>query len=70
VPLAEDVGLALAAMSWGDVLTLGLTADPILVPDLEGLAASVVSGFEVLAGIGTVARPVARRAAASAATPR
>jgi hypothetical protein len=70
VPLAEDVGLALAAMSWGDVLTLGLTADPFLVPDLEGLAASVVSAFELLAQTEAEPRPVVRRPAVSGATPR
>ena len=42
VPLAGNLTLGVAAMSYGDVLTLGLLADPLTCPD----ARVVVSGVE------------------------
>ena len=35
VPLAQGVGLAFAILSYADSLTIGVTADPALVPDAE-----------------------------------
>jgi hypothetical protein len=33
VPLAQGVGLAFAILSYADTITIGVTADPALVPD-------------------------------------
>lgn len=35
VPLAQGVGLAFAILSYADTLTIGVSADPALVPDIE-----------------------------------
>jgi WS/DGAT/MGAT family acyltransferase len=48
MPLAEDVGITAAAMTWGDRLTIGLTADADLVPDLERVSAALALSAERL----------------------
>ena len=48
MPLAEDVGITAAAMTWGDRLTIGLTADAELVPDLERVSAALALSAERL----------------------
>jgi diacylglycerol O-acyltransferase len=48
MPLAQDVGLTVAALTWGDRLTIGLTADAGAVPDLELLSAAVLESAERL----------------------
>ena len=51
VPLAKDVGLALASMTWEDTLTVGLTADPEVVPDVNEIAVALVEAILDLAGV-------------------
>jgi WS/DGAT/MGAT family acyltransferase len=61
VPLAQGVGLAFAILSYTENLTIGITADPALIPDSELLAGLLQAGFEelrVLAGV----EPAAARA--------
>ena len=59
VPLAQGVGLAFAILSYADALTIGITADPALVPDVDRFGDLLQAGFEelrVLAGVERVAR--------------
>jgi len=59
VPLTQGVGLAFAILSYADTLTIGITADPALVPNSEGLCDLLQAGFEelrVLAGVERVER--------------
>src|SRR3989442_191658 len=54
VPLTQGVGLAFAILSYADTLTIGITADPALVPNSESLCDLLQAGFEelrVLAGV-------------------
>jgi len=48
VPLAEDVGLTAAALSWNGHLALSLTAARAVVPDVPDLATGVVACIEEL----------------------
>ncbi len=48
MPLAEDVGVTVAALTWGDRLTLGLTADAASVPDLELVSAALLQAADRL----------------------
>jgi diacylglycerol O-acyltransferase / wax synthase len=43
--LADGVGLAVGAMTWGQSLSIGLTADPALVPHPTLLAAEIHTAF-------------------------
>jgi hypothetical protein len=43
--LADGVGLALGAMTWGQSLSIGLMANPSLIPDAPLLAAGIHSAF-------------------------
>lgn len=67
VPLAGNLTVGVAAMSYGDVLTLGILADPLTCPDTQTLASDIE---------GDVTRLIAHvdpgpaRAAASASTGR
>jgi WS/DGAT/MGAT family acyltransferase len=54
VPLAQGVGLAFAILSYADSLTIGITADPALVPDVDSLCGFLQDGFEELRGIAGV----------------
>lgn len=72
VPLAEDVGLTVAALSWGQHLALSLTAARAIVPDVPDLADAVVACIEELRKAaeersgpraGTAATPPGRRPA-------
>jgi len=59
VPLAKGVGLAFAILSYAETLTIGITADPALVPDADQLCGLLRDGFEelrVLAGVEHVAK--------------
>lgn len=49
MPLAEDVGLTIAAITWPDQMTIGVTADPSRVSEAESLARRVVECVEQLA---------------------
>jgi diacylglycerol O-acyltransferase / wax synthase len=54
VPLAQGVGLAFAILSYADALTIGITVDPALVPDVERFDGLLQAGLEelrALAGI-------------------
>jgi diacylglycerol O-acyltransferase len=48
MPLASEVGITAAAMTWGDRLTIGLTADAGTIPDLERVASGLASSMERL----------------------
>jgi hypothetical protein len=48
MPLASEVGITAAAMTWGDRLTIGLTADAGAVPDLERVATALLQSMERL----------------------
>lgn len=48
MPLAEDVGVTAAAMTWGDRLTIGLTADAGIIPDLELVSAALLESADQL----------------------
>jgi WS/DGAT/MGAT family acyltransferase len=54
VPLAQGVGLAFAILSYADSLTIGITADPALVPDVDSLCGFLQDGFEELRGLAGV----------------
>jgi WS/DGAT/MGAT family acyltransferase len=54
VPLAQGVGLAFAILSYADALTIGITADPALVPDVDRLCGLLQDGLDelrMLAGV-------------------
>jgi diacylglycerol O-acyltransferase / wax synthase len=53
MPLASDVGVTAAAMTWGDRLTIGLTADAGTVPDLERVADALRESLDRLAEAAT-----------------
>lgn len=44
--LADGVGLAVGAMTWGQSLSVGVLADAALVPDADRLAAEISVAFE------------------------
>lgn len=48
VPLADPVGLAFAILSYADTLTIGVTADAALVPDLREIVGPLYAAFEEL----------------------
>jgi WS/DGAT/MGAT family acyltransferase len=48
VPLVEPVGLAFAILSYADTLTIGLTADAALVPDLREILPHLDASFDEL----------------------
>jgi WS/DGAT/MGAT family acyltransferase len=48
VPLAEGVGLAFAILSYADTITIGVTADAELVPDLHEIVVALHASFEEL----------------------
>src|SRR6185312_6589045 len=56
VPLAQGVGLAFAILSYADTLTIGITADPALVPDYEQLTELLQTGFDELRALAGIER--------------
>jgi len=48
MPLAEDMGFAVAAVSWADQLTIGLTADRDAIPELDAVAKAMTDCVEQL----------------------
>src|SRR6266508_3771651 len=48
MPLASEVGITAAAMTWGARVTIGLTADAGTIPDLERVSAAVLDSIERL----------------------
>jgi len=48
VPLAQGVGLAFAILSYADSMTIGVTCDPALVPDVDRLPALLQAGHDEL----------------------
>ena len=61
LPLVNDLGLVVAALTWNGRLTLGLTADPELVPTVELLASAMVRCVEQLDEAAAAARRAAAR---------
>jgi hypothetical protein len=43
--LADGVGLALGAMTWGRYLSVGIMANPALIPDVALLASGIRNAF-------------------------
>jgi WS/DGAT/MGAT family acyltransferase len=60
VPLAQGVGLAFAIMSYADTLTVGLTADPALVPDADRVAELLREGLAELVRLAGIELPPPR----------
>src|SRR5262249_58449571 len=56
VPLAQGVGLAFAILSYADALTIGITADPALVPDVDRLCGLLQDGLDELRTLAGVER--------------
>ena len=56
VPLTQGVGLAFAILSYADTLTIGITADPALVPNSESLCDLLQAGFDELRVVAGVER--------------
>jgi WS/DGAT/MGAT family acyltransferase len=54
VPLAQGVGLAFAILSYADSLTIGVTADPALVPDGEVVIELLHEAYEELRALAGV----------------
>lgn len=48
VPLGGNLGASVAILSYDGTLTLGVTTDPDLVPDVEVLDRGIVAGFDAL----------------------
>jgi len=58
LPLAEDVGLTVGAMTWCGKLTFGFTSHPGTAPDAEALADAARDAFdELLETAGGLSRP-------------
>jgi hypothetical protein len=58
VPLIERMGVAFAVLSYNGSLTIGITADRGLVPDVRLIVTAVTASFEELRGAaGVAARP-------------
>jgi hypothetical protein len=48
VPLADGIGLAFAILSYADTMTIGITADAALVPDVREIVHPLHEAFEEL----------------------
>ena len=48
VPLVKGLGVVFATLSYADTLTMGITADPSVVPDLRDIVAPLRASFEEL----------------------
>jgi hypothetical protein len=48
MPLASEVGVTAAAMTWGDRVTIGLTADAAALPDLERVSDALLRSMQRL----------------------
>jgi len=46
LPLADGVGLAVGVMHWGRATTVGITADPALVPGIVGIPAGLAASLD------------------------
>ena len=53
LPLADGVGLAIGAMTWGRSLAVGILADAGLVPDVDKLATEVTDAFRDYQAVAT-----------------
>ncbi|WP_181783398.1 WS/DGAT domain-containing protein, partial [Pseudonocardia pini] len=42
LPLAAGVGLAVGALNWGRFTCVGITADPAILPEIEGIPGGIV----------------------------
>ena len=54
--LADGVGLAIGAMTWGKSLSVGILADAALVPDADQLAGEFTKAFQTFQAAGPGAR--------------
>lgn len=61
LPLAKGVGLAIGIMPWARNLGIGITADPVLVPDSDRLGAALTDSFAALAVDAPTGEPPGRR---------
>ncbi len=62
VPLSQGIGLGFAILSYADTLTIGLSADPALVPDVAALPELLQAAFEELRQLAGVERAPLRLA--------
>jgi len=60
VPLGGNLCLSVAIVSYERTLTLGVTVDPVLVPDLDVFARGVEAGFRAVGAVPPT-RPTTRR---------
>lgn len=65
VPLGGNLSLSIAILSYDGALTIGITADPDLVPDLEVLTRDIEAG---LVAVGAAWHPLVPRVGATART--
>lgn len=62
VPLADGIGLGFAILTYADTITIGISADPSLVPDSERLRHLLLDGFDELRTLAGVERVAPRPA--------
>jgi hypothetical protein len=62
VPLAQGVGLAFAILSYADTLTIGVTADPALVPNGELVIELLREAYDELRALAGVEQVTIRTA--------
>jgi WS/DGAT/MGAT family acyltransferase len=60
VPLSQGIGLAFAILSYADSLTIGITADPALVPDAELVTELLRQAYDELCAVARVDRVTIR----------
>lgn len=53
LPLADEVGLAVGVLSWGEALTVGMTTDVTLLSDADQLAEEVRASFTTFRRVAT-----------------
>ncbi|HEV2140513.1 MAG TPA: wax ester/triacylglycerol synthase domain-containing protein [Candidatus Dormibacteraeota bacterium] len=61
MPLGRSVGLSIASVGMGDAIGVGLTADPMVVPDVQSIALAIEHAAKAFEG--AVPRPARHRAA-------
>jgi WS/DGAT/MGAT family acyltransferase len=60
-PIVDGIGVAFAVLSYEDTLTLGITADPGLVPDVQAVVTALRTSFQELSAATGVAAMTPRR---------
>jgi hypothetical protein len=55
VPLGPGLGIGIAILTYADRLTISISADPALCPDVDALAAAIADELPALASAFAVA---------------